>query len=116
MGCVVLDFIWRKNQADLKFSTVLYRATVGDIHMAKIYDGKTCKAGETSRRVRQPSFKNGTNELYDSVMSESKKHAEDLLRYREFIPFEPSQAYPEYVMQVKRISDGNEETDTLLKA
>ena len=74
MGCVVLDFIWRKNQADLKFSTVLYRAILGEIRVAKIYDGKTCKAGETSRRVRQPSFKNGTNEFCDIASSFRMNH------------------------------------------
>ena len=95
-GCVC------KNQEDLEFTMVVYRATLGDIHVAKMYDEKTYRKGEKTCRVRRPPFKNGTNELYDSVMGESKKHGGNLLQYRECILYDPSQAYPEYVIQFKR--------------
>ena len=91
-----------KNQADLEFTMVLYRATLGDIHVARQYDERAYRTGETSRRVRRPPLRNGTNALYDSVMGESKKHGGNRLQYRECILYEPSQAYPEYVIQFKR--------------
>ena len=35
-------------------------------------------------------------------MGESKTHGGDKLEYREFILYEPSQAYPEYLIQFQR--------------
>jgi hypothetical protein len=91
-----------KNQENLEFSIILYRAVLGDVHVAKIYDEKTYRHGKTTHRVRRPPLKPDGNGLYDSVMGESIKHGGDALQYREFILYEPGQAYPEYVINFKR--------------
>ena len=91
-----------RDQENLEFSMILYRATLGDIHVAVAYDKNTYQTGQNGRRVRRPPIKNGTNELYDSVMGESERYGGNRLRHREFVLYEPSQAYPEYVIQFKR--------------
>jgi hypothetical protein len=89
-----------KNQENFEFSIILYRTVLGDVHIANKYD-KKIYCGEDKRRVRRPPIRiNG--DLYDSVMGESKKYSGDSLQYREFILYQPDQAYPEYVIHFKR--------------
>lgn len=89
-----------RNQDNLEFSIILYRAVLGDVHIAKKYDKAKYRGSE--RRVRRPPSKEGQTDLYDSVMGESIKNNGDRLNYREFILYEPGQAYPEYVINFKR--------------
>ena len=89
-----------ENQEDLEFTMIIYRAILGDIHIAKTYD-KDIYRGSGSFRVRRPPKKN-SNDIYDSVMGESIKYGGNRLQYREFILYESGQAYPEYVVKYKR--------------
>lgn len=91
-----------KNQENLEFYMILYRAVLGDIHIAKKYDQKKYRMGDDRRRVRRPPQKEYSNLLYDSVMGESDKNGGDRLKYREFILYESGQAYPEYVVKFRR--------------
>lgn len=90
-----------KQQEKLEFFIILYRAVLGDVHVAKVYDEKMYR-GEEKCRVRRPPFKNKSVDLYDSVMGESKTHSANNLKYREFILYECNQAYPEYVIRFRR--------------
>jgi hypothetical protein len=104
-GCGKNSIFWGsgcscKNQKDLEFSIILYRAVLGDVHIVKQYDKKTYRGDQF--RVRRPPLKENSINLYDSIMGESKKNGGDLLQYREFILYEPGQAYPEYVIKFKR--------------
>jgi hypothetical protein len=91
------------NQEDFVFSMVLYRAVLGDVHVASKYDKLVYrKSGENERHVRRPPKKTGCQDLYDSVMGESIKNGGDKLQYREFILYERGQAYPEYVIDFRR--------------
>jgi hypothetical protein len=90
-----------QNQGELEFSIILYRAALGDIHVAMQYDQKMY-CGNGKHRVRRPPYKKASSDLYDSVMGESKKHGGNILNYREFILYESAQAYPEYVIKFKR--------------
>ncbi|CAF4156824.1 unnamed protein product [Rotaria sordida] len=90
-----------KNQEDLLFSIVLYRAVLGDVHIAQVYDKKKYR-GNDENRVRRPPLKGNDIDLYDSVLGESKKHGGDILKYREVILYESGQAYPEYVIEYRR--------------
>ncbi len=89
-----------KNQENIEFSIIIYRAVLGDVHIAKQYDKKTYRGTEKSR-IRRPPQKNFIH-LYDSVMGESIRYGGDKLHYREFILYESGQAYPEYVIKYKR--------------
>ncbi|CAF4593331.1 unnamed protein product [Rotaria sp. Silwood2] len=88
-------------QEDLEFSIILYRAVLGDLHIAKKYKKETYR-GKDKHRVCRPPYKPNSCNLYDSVMGESKKYGGDKLEYREFILYESAQAYPEYVIKFKR--------------
>ncbi len=89
-----------KEQENIEFSIIIYRAVLGDVHIAKQYDAKIYR-GTDKCKVRRPPQKNFIH-LYDSVMGESVTHGGDKLQYREFILYEPGQAYPEYVIKYKR--------------
>jgi hypothetical protein len=91
-----------KDQENLEFSIVLYRAVLGDVHVAKLYDEKQYRIGDGKRRVRRPPYKENSHLLYDSVMGERVTFGGDRLKYREFILYEPGQAYPEYVIKFRR--------------
>ncbi|CAF1159463.1 unnamed protein product [Didymodactylos carnosus] len=89
------------DQEDLVFSIILYRAILGDVHIAKMYDrAKYC--GGSMDPVRRPPTKENGCDLYDSVLGESIKHGGNKLRHREVILYESGQAYAEYVIQFKR--------------
>ncbi|CAF2977014.1 unnamed protein product, partial [Rotaria sp. Silwood2] len=88
-------------QEDLEFSIILYRAVLGDLHIAKKYKKETYR-GKDKHRVCRPPYKPNSCNLYDSVMGESKKYGGDKLEYREFILYESAQAYTEYVIKFKR--------------
>ena len=91
------------NQDKLVFSMVLYRVILGDVHVALQYDKEKYRNGSGKRNfVRRPPFKTAGEELYDSVMGESKKNGGDRLEHREFILYERGQAYPEYVIDFQR--------------
>ena len=81
---------------------ILYRTRVSDVHVAKNHDENGCRYSENSLRVRRPPFMKNSAEPHDSVMGESKIHGGDTLRYREFILYDRSQTYPEYVIRFKR--------------
>ncbi|CAF3807132.1 unnamed protein product [Rotaria socialis] len=93
------------NQENIKFSIVLYRAVLGDVHIAREYDKKKYR-GEKGRRVRRPPLKdNGI--LHDSVLGESMDYGGNLLKYREVILYECGQAYPEYVIEFRRSAENS---------
>jgi len=89
-----------ENQQNLEFSIILYRVVLGDVHIAKNYDKKTYRGDKS--RVRRPPYNTSLDKLYDSIMGESIKNGGNKLQYREFILYEPSQAYPEYIIKFKR--------------
>ncbi|UJR24402.1 hypothetical protein I4U23_005779 [Adineta vaga] len=94
-------------QETIKFKIMLYRAVLGDVHIAKIYNrDKYCYIIDNKKRknyIRRPPIKINTfDDLYDSVMGESKTYGGDQLEYREFILYENGQAYPEYVIEFQR--------------
>ena len=88
-------------QENLLFTIVLYRALLGDVHVAQKYDKKKYK-GEENCRVRRPPMKENRMDLYDSVLGESMKYGGDRLQYREVILYESGQAYPEYIIEFRR--------------
>jgi hypothetical protein len=91
------------DQENFVFSMVLYRAILGDVHVALQYDKEKYRDGfGKGNRVRRPPMKTGCNDLYDSVMGESIKNGGDRLKHREFILYERGQAYPEYVIDFRR--------------
>lgn len=91
-----------KCQQNLEFSIILYRAVLGDVHVARKYDRNKYRVGEQGRRVRRPPLNENSGNLYDSVMGESIAHGGDTLNYREFILYEANQAYPEYLIKFRR--------------
>ena len=92
-----------QNQEQLLFSIILYRAVLGDVHVALKYDKKKYK-GEGEHRVRRPPLKENGKDLYDSVLGESEDYGGDRLKYREVVLYATGQAYPEYVIQFRRCS------------
>ncbi|CAF1137147.1 unnamed protein product [Rotaria sordida] len=90
------------NQQDIEFAIVLYRAALGDVHVAMKYDKEKYRRGPNKQRVRRPPKKANDEDLYDSVMGESMENGGDQLKYREFILYESGQAYPEYVIYFRR--------------
>ena len=91
-----------KFQQNLEFYIILYRAVLGDVHVAEKYDKEKYRSGQQGRRVRRPPCKENSGDLYDSVMGESKTHGGDALQYREFILYDTNQAYPEYLIKFQR--------------
>ncbi len=94
-------------QENFVFSMVLYRAILGDVHVALEYDKEKYRDGTgKGKRVRRPPLKTGCqDELYDSVMGESIKNGGNRLQYREFVLYERGQAYPEYVIEFRRSAE-----------
>ncbi|CAF1260012.1 unnamed protein product [Rotaria sordida] len=90
------------NQEDLEFSMILYRAALGDVHVALKYDREKYSHGPNGQCIRRPPKKAHSKELYDSVMGESMKYGGDRLKHREFILYDAGQAYPEYVIYFRR--------------
>ncbi|CAF1099551.1 unnamed protein product [Rotaria sordida] len=90
------------NQQDIEFAIVLYRAALGDVHVAMKYDKEKYRRGPNGQRVRRPPKKTNDKDLYDSVMGESMENGSDRLKYREFILYDSGQAYPEYVIYFRR--------------
>jgi len=90
-----------KNQTS-PYGMLLCRVILGDVHIAMKYDTKIYK-GTKEKPVRRPPSKSNNEELYDSVMGESKLHGGDTLNYREFIVYDRLQVYPEYVIYFNRI-------------
>ena len=88
-------------QENLLFTIVLYRAVLGDVHVAQVYNKKKYK-GEGNYLVRRPPVKENGMDLYDSVLGESIKYGGDRLKYREVILYESGQAYPEYIIEFRR--------------
>lgn len=93
-----------RSQENFEFSIILYRTTLGDIHIAKEYKKEIYQGIDKQHPVRRPPKKENATQLYDSVMGESRKYGGDQLNYREFIVYEGGQAYPEYVIRYKRLS------------
>ncbi|CAF1308166.1 unnamed protein product [Adineta steineri] len=91
-----------KNQNDLQYLMIVYRALLGDVHRAMNYDETIYRGQEEKKPIRRPPLKDNSCDLYDSVMGESKTYGGNRLEYREFILYESGQAYPEYVIQYKR--------------
>lgn len=103
------------NQEALEFAMVLYRAALGDIHVASKYDRTKYSIGPNKQRVRRPPKKPDSEGLYDSVMGESIHNGGDRLKYREFILYEPGQAYPEYIIYFRRSTANPAETSNIEK-
>ncbi|CAF2874683.1 unnamed protein product [Rotaria sp. Silwood2] len=91
-----------KNQEDFLYSIILYRTLLGDVHIVKEYKSEIHRGVDANHPVRRPPQKKHSQELYDSVMGESRKYGGDVLNYREFVVYDTGQAYPEYVIQFKR--------------
>ncbi|UJR17101.1 hypothetical protein I4U23_003998 [Adineta vaga] len=89
------------DEEEIELSMLLYRVSLGDVHIAKIYE-KTIYRGQEKSPIRRPPMKENSLGLYDSVMGESKTHGGNALQYREFILYETGQAYPEYIIRFKR--------------
>ncbi|CAF5110414.1 unnamed protein product [Rotaria sp. Silwood1] len=96
IGCDCTD------QENLEFSMILYRAALGDVHIALSYDKNKYCRGPNNQLIRRPPMKANGKDLYDSVMGESMKYGADRLQHREFVLYDSGQAYPEYVIYFRR--------------
>jgi hypothetical protein len=87
-----------KNPESLEYDMIVYRACLGDVHVALEYDQKTYK-GTPKAPVRRPPQKvGGFGETYDCVLGEKGSH----LLNRELVMYQGNQAYPEFVIKYCR--------------
>lgn len=104
-----------KEQDNIIFSLIIYRAVLGDIHIATQYDSNKYKRNGKNP-VRRPPQKEDSDDLHDSVLGESKEHGGDTLNYREVILYDSGQAYPEYVIDFKRSDKPNNSSKNIKSA
>ncbi|CAF0993713.1 unnamed protein product [Didymodactylos carnosus] len=90
-----------RNQEEMEFQILIYRALLGDLHIVVDYDPKKYR-GKGKDRIRRAPIKANNNNVYDSVLAEKQKYGGNKLKYREIILYESYQAYPEYVVTFKR--------------
>ena len=90
---------------------VLCRVLLGDIHVVKKYDVEKYRGVDASRPVRRPPNKPNSMEAYDSILGETQKNGATAasrkqrpLQFREYITYDDSCSYPEYVITYKRSS------------
>lgn len=87
-----------KNQESLEFDMIVYRACLGDVHVALEYDAKTYKGTARAPVRRAPQKADGFGETYDCVLGERGAN----LYNREVVMYQGNQAYPEFVIKYKR--------------
>jgi hypothetical protein len=94
-----------------EFPMVLCRVLLGDIHVVKKYDVEKYRGVDASRPVRRPPNKPNSMEAYDSILGETQKNGATAasrkqrpLQFREYITYDDSCSYPEYVITYKRSS------------
>jgi len=87
-----------KNQENLEFDMIVYRACLGDVHVALEYDAKTYKGTARAPVRRAPQKANGFGETYDCVLGERGAN----LYNREVVMYQGNQAYPEFVIKYRR--------------
>jgi len=97
-GCLCED------QENIELAMLVYRAALGDCHIALKYDQTKYKGTSKSHPVRRPPTKPGSFETYDSILGESTENGGDTLKFREIVLYEGSQAYPEYLIKFKRMA------------
>ena len=81
----------------LEYSMLVYRACLGDPHIALKYDSQTYR-GTKQKPVRRPPQKGDLKEspLYDCVVGESMENGGDKLKYREIIFYERASAFAQH--------------------
>jgi hypothetical protein len=93
----------------LEYSMIVYRACLGDPHIAVTYDKEKYR-GTPDRPVRRPPDKPAARlgvasmEQHDCVVGESKENGGNRLRYREVIFYDRGLAYPEYLVSFTRVA------------
>ena len=92
-----------------EFPMVLCRVLLGDIHVVKKYDVDKYRGVDASRPVRRPPNKPNSMEAYDSILGETQKNGATAasrkqrpLQFREYITYDDSCSYPEYIITYKR--------------
>jgi len=93
------------SRGDLKFGIFMCRVLLGDAHIANKYDSKKYREGsDPAHPVRRPPpIKEGSNILFDSVIGESKVNGGDQLVCREFVVYDRTVIYPEYLITFQRL-------------
>lgn len=76
------------------------RVTLGDTLVEKQYRGNYNPTDYWFGRRTEPDKPNGG--IFNGVIGESKKNGGSDLVYREYVVYESSQVYPEYVVYFKR--------------
>lgn len=78
------------------YTMILARVLLGDAQLCLEYDGKIYKKKEVA-----PLKADGTH--YDSIFAERKIYGGNTLKYREFVVFDRSQIYPEFLIYYERL-------------